>query len=85
MLCYVMMRAEGNSDKDSNWAKARYRWVTHLLLRLRLHCKDTNMMQFIKDFVVYGAIPKAVDLDYLPEICLAQIGFWDEVHEKCWI
>jgi len=58
----VMMRAQGNLDKDSNRAKARYRWVTHLLLQLRLHCKDTNMMQFIKDFVVDGAIPKAFDL-----------------------
>jgi hypothetical protein len=33
----VKMRAQGNSDEDSNWAKARHSWVTQLLLRLRLH------------------------------------------------
>jgi hypothetical protein len=80
----VKMRAHGNSDKDSNWAKARHRRVTQLLLRLRMHGDDTDMGQFLDDFIVDGEIPKAFDINHLPEICLAQIGFWDEVHKKCW-
>jgi hypothetical protein len=59
----VKMRAQGNSDKDSNWAKARHRWVTQLLLRLRLHGDDTDMGQFLDDFIVDGDIPKAFDIN----------------------
>jgi hypothetical protein len=81
----VKMRAQGNSDEDSNWAKARHRWVTQLLLRLRLHGDDSNMSEFLDEFLVDGEIPKAFDINHLPAISLSQIGFWDEVHKKCWI
>ena len=76
----VGKRAQGNSDANSAWAKARRRWITQLALCMGLITED-NLL----DFMVDGVLPPAFDRSKLKCFNLDQIVWWDEVHKKCHI
>ncbi|KAL7554754.1 hypothetical protein ACHAWF_018297 [Thalassiosira exigua] len=77
----INKRSQGNSDVNSDWAKARHRWVCQLLLRLGY---EVDLADFFED----DQIPECFDKDKLREefpLYLDAIGWWDEVHKKCHI
>ncbi len=88
----INKRAQGSSDAGSEWAQARYQWVTQLLLRLR--APVVTEQDFLDDFTHQGPemqntemqrIEDCFSLVNLPNLSLGQIAWWDEVHKKCWI
>ena len=76
----INKRSQGNSDPESNWAKARYRWVTQLLIRLGY---DVD----VSDFEVDGKVEECFTKEALTGsmLNLDAIGWWDEVHKQCHI
>ena len=64
------------------WIKARYRWVTHLLIRLG-ELKPDDLPQDLWDRS--GPLPACFDPEKCTKICPAQIVWWDETHKKCHI
>ena len=89
----IKKRPQGSDDINSTWAKCRYRFVTQILIRMGYH----NASYLDEDEIKEGA----VDLDALtdeheelpsffnpvdlPPLHIDAIGFWDEMHKKCFI
>lgn len=71
-------RCQKNSDPNSDWAKARYRWVTQLLLRLGL---KPDLSDFTDE---EGKVEDCFDVDKLKDhmINIDTIAWWDEVHKN---
>ena len=68
-------------DANSNWAKARYRWVVQLLIRLGLKPDD------LTDFMEEGVLEECFRDEVLSnhKLDINCIGWWDEVHKSCHI
>ena len=77
----INKRCQGNSDPSSNWAKARYRWITQLLIRLGMPPDD------LSDFMKDGTLEECFSQDVLSshKLDIKCIGWWDEVHKSCHI
>jgi hypothetical protein len=75
----VTKRPQGSLDKKSNWAQARYGWVTQLLLRFDINvCLDP----FSKESTGL-AVPLCFDKTHLRPINKFGIRWWDETHKEC--
>jgi hypothetical protein len=76
----VGKRPQGNPDKNSNWAKARFRWVAQLLIRLG---HVVNIEPFI---VGDDEVPLCFNSTRLRDdhsLSIFGIGWWDETHKNC--
>ena len=65
---------QGSSDEGSAWSKARFRWVTQLLLRRGL--LSTADADFPKEWEALGCF------NHLPSLSTSQIVHFDECHRK---
>jgi hypothetical protein len=72
-------QSQGNRDGESNYGKARYNYVQHLLVRFghtAAHDEDLP-----------NPLPDWLDRDKLADggfmLSINQITFWDETHQKC--
>lgn len=75
----IESRPQDNKDVRSTCVKARYRWVTQLLV---LFDKDPELSVFLhKD----GSVPNCLGMEKLTLIHRAGIAWWDEVHIECFI
>ena len=72
----VTMRPQGSSNPDSDWAKARYRYVCQLLVRLG-HDIDLSV------FFIDGKLPDCFNKNKLRPLDIDKIVFWDECHQDC--
>jgi hypothetical protein len=76
----VINTKQGNKDKNSPWAKAHLRWVTHLLVRLGNHVFETE--EDCNAFLLITDTPEFFEATKLPELSIYQISFLDEIHKE---
>ena len=74
----IEKRPQGNKNADSKWGRARYRWVTQLLIRLG---HDPDLTDFLNED---GSIPDCFNKELLDQLSVEAILWWDEVHKKCY-
>lgn len=67
----IEKRPQGNLDPTSDWARARFRWVTQLLIRLGV---EVDLTPFVADG---EEIPDCFNVEKLTPINLCGIVFWD--------
>ncbi len=68
----IEKRPQGSLDPDSDWAMARYRWVTQLLIRLG---EEVDLTPFEAED---GRIPDCFNCELLTRIHLGGIVWWDD-------
>jgi hypothetical protein len=85
----IQKRPQGTNDKDSTWARARYRWVTQILIRLGLHDHAENVQEgAVKLDLLKNAdneLPDYFNPYELTSLHLRAIAWWDEVHKDCFL
>eukprot|EP00956_Cyclotella_meneghiniana_P020465 scaffold36269_cov40-Cyclotella_meneghiniana.AAC.2 len=93
----IKKRPQGSDDVNSTWAKCRYRFVTQLLIRMGYHNASYLDEDEIKEGAVdldaltrefpdeNGGLPDFFNPVELPPLDLDAIGWWDEMHKKCFI
>jgi hypothetical protein len=72
----VKKRKQGSNDPTSPWAKARFEYVTQILVRFG----EKVLVDDIK--APDGSIPDKFDLAKLTKVSINQVAFWDETHKK---
>jgi len=80
----VKSRKQGSYDAESKWAKARYHWVSQLMIRLsewKPDLAELKAAKLVKDDA--ASIPACFDFAKLTPLSINQIAFWDETHRKC--
>ena len=75
----VEKRPQGNKDTDSNWAKARHRFVVQMLVRLG---KEPDLSNF---YLADGSVPACFDRKKLTPMYEDGIAWWDAVHKECFL
>ena len=73
----VLDRAQGKSDPTSAWARARYNWVTYLLVRFGQLSQEQLEKQFPE------GIPMWADVQKTGSLSLSQVSCFDGTHKKC--
>ncbi len=82
MVMPVTKRPQGSLEKMSNWAQARFSWVTQLQIRFRM---DVCLDPFLEESTGF-IVPLWFDKEQLsPLNKLAIAGWWDETHKECGI
>ena len=80
ILRHDLLRAsrakQGKSDPDSNWAKARYNWVTYLLVRFGVLTAAELQQQFP------DGIPDWANRKKTGELTISQVASFDGSHKK---
>ena len=71
----IKKRKQGSRDPDSTWSRARYEWVTQLLVRLGE----------LDDEEIPRPLERRFSRDHVGHLHLHQVVWWDETHRKCLI
>ena len=69
---------QGSSDEKSAWARARFNWLTQLLIRFGGSLNEVDLEKLKVD----GALSDCFNIAKMSSLSLAQVAFWDE---KCQI
>jgi hypothetical protein len=86
LTSHIGKRKTGSFNPCSNWARARFGWVTQLLIRFGKTPPGFNLAWLKQRGLVEDsaeAIPPMFDKDELPALDIKRVGFWDETHRKC--
>ena len=67
--------SQGSKDVAAPWSRARYNWVTQLLIRF-------GMMESVID-PIKGTIKDCFNSAKMDSLNICQIAWWDETHRKC--
>jgi hypothetical protein len=81
MVVPVMKRLQDSLDKMSNWAQARYGWVTQLQIGFGMNVCLNPLLEESTGF----AIPPWFDKEKLSPLNKFAIEWWDETHKQCLI
>jgi hypothetical protein len=79
-------RKTGSFNPSSNWARARFGWVTQLLIRFGKTPPGFDLAWLLeKGLVPEGTdtIPDKFNVEKLPPLDITRVAFWDETHRKC--
>jgi hypothetical protein len=86
-VCQMVTRVKsGSHDPKDDWSRARFRWVTQLLIRLGE--KEFTFEELKADGVLEadeldaGVLPNCFNKDKLSCFTLHQLAGWDETHKK---
>jgi hypothetical protein len=72
---------QGSSDEKSAWARARFNWLTQLLIRFGGSLNEVDLEKLKVD----GALCDCFNIAKMSSLSLAQVAFGDKTHKKCQI
>ena len=73
----VTRKSQGNDDPTSNWARARYRFVTQMMVMFGM---GPDLTDFLDED---GSVPDMFNREKLRKINPNSIAWWDETHRDC--